>query len=160
MLQDGCLELQLSLPRPYRLALLARMLVALALTSLLGLTCTAFLSFTGRLSVDGGLATAQLVWLAPALWLSAAGALVGVAFRSPAVGAGVLATSWLFEEWQRGLFVQTAALRPFFLFATTFAPGAPFWFMNRLTLLGSSLLLGAVLCLLLSRPERLLKGGS
>lgn len=160
VLQDGCLELQLSLSRPYRLALLARLLVALALTSVVAFGCTTYLSLSGRLPAAGGLGGAQLIWLAPTLWLAAAGALVGAALRSPAAAAGLLAIGWLLEEVKHDSFLETAALRPLFLFATTFAPGASFWLANRLALLGSSLLLVTAWWLLLGRPERLLKGES
>lgn len=160
VLQDSGMELQLSLARPYRLALLARLLVALAATSAVASGCTAFLWFSGRLLAPDGLAAAQLVWLAPTLWLAAAGALVGAALRSPAAGAGLLAIGWLLEEVKHDSFLETAGLRPFFLFATTFAPGASFWLANRLALIGASLLLVATWWLLLGRPERLLKGES
>ena len=160
VLQDGGLELQLSLGRPYRLALLARLLVALALTSVVAFCCATYLSLSGRLPGSGGLGAAQLVWLAPTLWMAAAGALVGVALRSPAASAGLLAIGWLLEEVKHDSFLETAGLRPLFLFATTFAPGAPFWGANRLALLGSSVLLLAAWWLLLGRPELLLQGES
>jgi hypothetical protein len=160
VLQDTGLELQLSMPRPYRLALLARLLVSIAVTSAVAFGCTAFLWFSGRLPAPGGLAAAQLVWLAPTLWLAAAGSLVGAALRSPAAGAGLLAIGWLLEEVKHDSFLETAGLQPFFLFATTFAPGASFWLANRLVLLGSSLLLVATWWLLLGSPQRLLNGES
>jgi hypothetical protein len=160
VLQDGGLELQLSLSRPYRLALLARLLVAVALTSVVAFCGATYLSLSGRLPASGGLGAAQLVWLAPTLWMAAAGALVGVVLRSPAASAGLLAIGWLLEEVKHDSFLETAGLRPLFLFATTFAPGAPFWGANRVALLASSLLLVAAWWLLLGRPERLLKGES
>lgn len=160
VLQDSGLELQLSLGRPYRLALLARLMMALGLTSVVAFGCATYLSLSGRLAAPSGLGAAQLIWLAPTLWMAAAGALVGVALRSPAAGAGLLAIGWLLEEVKHDSFLATAGLRPLFLFATTFAPGAPFWVANRLALLGSSLLLVTAWWQLLGRPERLLKGES
>src|SRR5262245_13240850 len=114
VLQDGGLELQLSVGRPYRLALLARLLVALALTSVVAFGCATYLSLSGRLPAPGGLGAAQLVWLAPTFWMTAAGALVGAALRSPAASAGLLAIGWLLEEVKHDSFFEAAGLRPLF----------------------------------------------
>lgn len=155
---DSCLELQLSLPTSYRRTVLRRVLLALAWAVALGVAGTAYLWLDGDLAVGRDVVTAQLVWLAPTLWLVAGGVLACVVFRSAPAAAGLVAITWLFEQIQHKTLLHSPWLRQLFLFTTTYEPDSSTWLSNRLWLVTTAFALAAVAAWLLGRPDRLLRG--
>ncbi len=76
-------------------------------------------------------AAALLVWLAPALWLAAVGALLALLLRSWSASGALLGGLWFAQQVLHGYFATQGWLRPWFLFATTYDAAAPFWLANR-----------------------------
>jgi len=111
--------------------------------------------FAGR-----DVATAQLAWLAPTLWLVACAALAGVVLRSAPAATALVATTWLFEQIQHDTMLHSHWLRQIFLFTTTYAPGSHSWLSDRLWLVTTACVLAVVAARLLQRPHRLLRGDS
>ena len=100
----------------------------------------------------------QLTWLAPELWLSAAGLCLALIMRSPTGSNALLAGIWMLNALFYGYFVYTPWLHAFFLFPTTLAPLVDFWLSNRLELLAVALLLSVIAGFLLQNTEALLQG--
>jgi hypothetical protein len=155
---DPCLELQLSLPIPYRRTVGRRVLLALAWTVPLGPVGTVYLRLSGHLATNRDVVTAQLVWLAPTLWLVAVGMLAAMVFRSAPAAAALVAIIWLFEQIQHDNLLHGRWTRPIFLFTTTYAPDSPTWLPDRLWLVTTAFVPAAAGAWLLRRPERLLRG--
>lgn len=158
---DPAMDLQLALKVPYRRTL-ARRLVLLGLwTAVPALLWTAALHLAGvwKLWAPGTFPAAQLVWLSPLLWFIAAGALLALVLGGRSGAWAVLAGVWVLENLFRDQFRSGGWLQQEFLFATTYAPDAAFWPSNRLVLLLTALLMGAVVWSLSSNTDLLAKGG-
>lgn len=158
---DPAIDLQLSLKTRYRRTLVRRLVVLALWTALIAFLWTSALHLSGlwELWVPEALLVSQLVWLSPLLWFVAAGAALALLLGSRSTSGAFLGGLWAFENLMRGLFLTKEWLRPEFLFATTYAAGAPFWLTNRLALISTALLMGAVVWVLSSRTESLAKGG-
>lgn len=110
---EPAVDLQLTLRTRYRTTLLRRLALLAGWTGAFALLWASALDLLGLWAVPGPFALGQLAWIAPLAWfVSAASAVLGLL--------------WVFENSGVGVagFLQSDWLRPFFLFATTHAPGA------------------------------------
>lgn len=152
--QDTALELLLTMPIAYRVIAFARFLLILGWTLLVELLATlvlyAFLPWVSPKPLAAG----QLAWLAPSLWLAGAGILLALLLRSRANSGAILGCLWIIQLTFHGYFAQNAWTQPWFLFATLYTPGAPFWLTNRLELIAIALVLLAAAWWFLRNPER------
>ena len=158
---EPAIDLQLALFTRYRTTLLRRLALLVAWTSLFCLVWSVALRLSGlwNLWVQEPFPVGQLLWVSPLLWFVAVGAAAALVFGGRSVGGALLGGLWTFEIVFRGLFIGKDWLRPEFLFATTFAPGAYYWLSNRLALISTALVVGLAVWLLSSRTEALAKGG-
>ena len=158
---EPAIDLQLALLIRYRTTLLRRLALLVVWTALFCLLWSAALRLSGLWSawVPETFLVGQLVWVSPLLWFVTVGAAVALVFGGRSVGGALLGGLWTFEIVFRGLFIGKDWLRPEFLFATTFAPGADYWLSNRLALISTALVVGLGVWLLSSRTEALAKGG-
>jgi hypothetical protein len=156
--QDAAIELQLSLPAPYRYTALRRFAVLLCWTLLI--------ESAASLALRAGLPWAQarrgadsiLTWLAPSLWLAAAGALLALLMRSRATAGALLGTIWIAQLVFHGYFALTGWTRPWFLFATLYAPAASFWSANRVELILTAAVLSLGVWVFLRNTEWRFRG--
>ncbi|QIN84526.1 hypothetical protein GBA63_19160 [Rubrobacter tropicus] len=158
---DPAIGLQLSLKTRYPRTLVRRLVVLTLWTALIAFLWTSSLHLSGlwEFWVPEPFLVGQLVWLSPLLWFVAAGALLALLLGGRATSGAIIGGLWAFENLMRGLFLTKEWLRPEFLFATTYAAGADFWLTNRLALISTALVMGAVVWVLSSRIESLAKGG-
>lgn len=152
--QDASLELLLTMSAAYRWIVFLRFGLILGWTLLVELLATlalyAFLPWVPAESLAAG----QLTWLAPLLWLASAAILLALVLRSRASSGAILGCIWILQLTFHGYFAQQSWTRPWFLFATLFTPGDPFWLTNRLELMAFALLLLAAAWWFLRSPER------
>src|SRR5262249_48564958 len=80
-----------------------------------------------------------VLWVAPLLWLAAAGALLALLLRSRATAGAVLGALWIAQLALHSYFATYAWTQPWFLFATLYAPDAAFWWANRIELILTAL---------------------
>ena len=158
---DSARDLQLALKTAYRTTLARRLGALVAWAALWALAWSFGLRASGywKLWVSEPAPLGGLVWAAPLLWFVAAGAVLALLLGGRNASGAILGGLWVFENLLRESFLARDWLRPEFLFATTYAPGADFWLANRLALVGTALLLGAVVWALASRTESLSRGG-
>jgi hypothetical protein len=91
---DPAIELQLTLPTPYRATILRRLAVTAGWVGLLALALAVTLVATGwwhRWPAAHPAVVGQLTWLAPALFLAGLGLLGGALSGSPAVASALVA---------------------------------------------------------------------
>lgn len=152
-------ELHRSLVTTYRATLLRRLALAVGWTALVALAWSLTLAATGGWAVPGPLAAGQLAWISPLLWFVSVGALLGLALGNRAAASAVLGAVWVFEN-SLGVatFLSSDWLRPFFLFATSHATGADFWFFNRLAIAAMAAALMGVAVALLGRESSVTGG--
>jgi hypothetical protein len=150
--RDEALELQLSLATPYWVTVARRVGLLLLWAFIVELVTMLVVQifFTWAAPKHGY----QFVtaWAAPLLWLAAAGTLLPLLLRGRAAAGATLGVIWLAQQALHGTFATTGWLRPWFLFATLYAPTAPYWWTNRLELLLTALVGFAAAWLLLRRP--------
>ncbi|HEV7214793.1 MAG TPA: hypothetical protein VGP33_06675 [Chloroflexota bacterium] len=155
---DSAFELQLSLPTSFRSTALRRLALTSGWTALLSLLIGWFLAFSGRLIWPVSPAADQLIWLAPLLALSAAGAAATLGLRAFAVGSGIVAVLFVFERLFSDLFLANPGLQTFWLFLRYAEVTPQQWYVNRALLLLGAVALFALTFWLLGRTERLLGG--
>lgn len=159
--RDPVVELQLSLPTPYRRTLLRRLTVTLGWAASVAVLVAGVLVATGwwsRWPANHGTVLGQLTWLAPTGYLGALGFLAAVVLRSAAAAGGLVATVWIFEQIFADVAQEQRWSRLLYPFATTRGTVAADWAENRITLLIAATVFGALGWLLLGRTERLLHG--
>jgi hypothetical protein len=175
--QDPALELHLTAPRKYHRTSMMRLLLVLlwvGCVALLGISTLAPLKllypplFILTWPPPVQWLTLQLVWLAPLLWLMAAGLCLALLIQSRTGSATLLAAIWVLEILYKDFFGYSPWLRPFMLFpstllawpATNVSPGDfnTYWLTSRFEVLGTALLLLLIGWLLLRNTERMLKG--
>lgn len=156
---DPSVELHLTLPTRYRATVVRRLALLTGWTGLVAAATAVAMLAAGLWVVPGPFLVGQLAWLAPLLWFVALGAALALLFRGRAASAGSLAGIWVLQNLFGGVFVEARWGRPWFLFATTYAPGADFWLANRGTLMGGAVAIGLGVWLLLRQSEALLTGG-
>jgi hypothetical protein len=160
---DPGVEWQLTLPTSYRATLLRRFGVTLGWAALVAAIFAAGLVTTGwwdRNPDNHGAFAGQMVWLAPTLWLGAAGLLAGALLRNPAAASGLIAGVWILEQVLADAVQTNQWSRLLYLFASTRGVEPADWTANRLTLLVTAVCLAGAAWLLLGRPERLLREGA
>lgn len=158
---EPAVDLQLTLRTRYRTTLLRRLALLAGWTGAFALLWASALDLLGLWAVPGPFALGQLAWIAPLAWFVSAVTLVALLFRSQAAASAVLGLLWVFENSGVGVagFLQSDWLRPFFLFATTHAPGADFWLENRIVVICLSLALLGVSLILMGRESLSMGGG-
>jgi hypothetical protein len=152
--QDAALELLLSMPAGYRWIVFARLGLLLGWTLLVELLATLALYAALPWVPVKPLAAGQLTWLAPSLWLAGAGMLLALVLRSRAASGAILGCIWIIQLTFHSYFAQNSWTQPWFLFATLYTPGAPFWLPNRLELIATALILLLAVWWFLRNPER------
>jgi len=140
--QDSALELQLSLPVPYRLTVWRRMALLLIWSALIEvLAVILVVVFWPWMLPVGSPVEYLLVWLAPLLWFTAWGAGLALALRNRVASVALLGVVWVAEL----LFHETLATHGWtqavFVFATMFDAGTSFWGTNRAELVGTAVFL-------------------
>lgn len=157
--RDPLLELQLSLPTPYRKTLSRRLGLLLLWSALIGIVATVVARVAGHPLSPVSFIESQLVWFSPLIWFMGAGALLTLVLRSNAGGSAVIAGIWIGENLIGKHFADHAWSQPIFLFATSYLPGASFWLDNRLELAAMGLVMCGLVFLWLSHnPATLLRG--
>ena len=157
--RDPAIELQLTLPTPYRSTILRRLVVTVGWVAVIALTVATFMVAGGwwhRWPEAHPALAGQLTWLAPTLCLCGLGLLAGALSGSPAVASIVVATLWVFEYAAVGPLQEHRWSRLLYLFATTRGTLDRDWTANRLTLVAAGVAMTAAGWLLLRRPSRLL----
>ena len=167
--QDPALELQLTLPRLYRTTALIRLALIVAWVLCIAFLFSLFINVLHLTFWPAQLAgwspvmrflALQLTWLAPLCWFVSVGLCLGLLLRNAAAAAGLLSAIWLAETVFKDILISTAWLRPIFLFPTTLTPAIDFWFVNRVEILLTGVVLLLVGWFLLHNTEGLLKGAS
>ncbi len=157
---DDVLELQLSLPVPFRATILRRVALELAWMAGLALTVTIALAASGRLVWPLGLPADQLIWLAPLLWLAGLAAAVTLGLRAAAASSALIGALWVAEQSFSDFFAGTPWLQAIWLFLRPTANAPTSWLWNRAILVGLTLVLGGLAIRWLGQGERLLGGES
>lgn len=156
---DPLIELQLSLPTPYRKTFARRLGLLLVWSAVIGIAATLVARLAGYPLAPESFVENQLVWFSPLIWFAGAGALLTLVLRSRAGSSAVIAGIWIGENLIGKHFAAHAWSRPLFLFATSYLPGACFWLSNRLELAAMGLVMCGLVFLWLSRnPSALLRG--
>lgn len=156
---DVGIEWQLTMPTPYRVTVCRRLGVLLVWAGVVALLDVIGVKLAGRWIVPEGFAVAQLTWLSPLLAFAALGAFLALLLHNRSASAALVGGVWIMAVVLPTQLLSYRWARPWFPFATSYAAGADFWLVNRLTLIGIA---GAIACgaaVLLSRPEGLLMGG-
>ncbi len=148
---DSSLELQLTLPTPYRRTVFCRIGLITGWTALIALISSVImysLHLTKVLTFERAWAPflqgliEQLVWFAPLCWFVAIGLFLALLFRSRIASTALLGGIWVSENIMYGLLISTPWLHPVFLFATTLTPIpylSTYWLSNRYELLATAL---------------------
>ena len=176
---DTQLELHLTLLRPYRTTSALRIVLLTLWVALLAWAGLSALMLGGQLALPTSaagnmpfaqLALAQLIWLAPLMWLVGLGACLGLLTQSRTASGALLGGVWLLDVIFVGAIAQTPWLRPFLLFPSTlvvyplhratYHDFTMYWLTTRLDLLGMAAAFFTLSWLLLYGTERLLKGAS
>jgi hypothetical protein len=137
--KDDAIEVQLSLPTPYRNTVSRRVALILGWFIATELAATAVIarSFPSALTKSG--LDSILLWLAPTLWLAAIGVTLALFLRSRATAVAILGVVWVVQLAFHGYFASYEWTRPWFLFATLYTPDAAFWQLNRLELIATAI---------------------
>ncbi len=156
---DSMIELQLSLPTPYRTTFVRRLGLLLLWSALIGIAATIVARLVGHALAPVSFIESQLVWFSPLIMFTGAAALLTLILNSRAASSAVIAGIWIMENLFGKRFAGHAWLRPIFLFATSYLPGASFWLSNRIELAAIGLMLCGLVFLWLGRnPATLLRG--
>ncbi|MFI5915566.1 hypothetical protein [Dactylosporangium sp. NPDC051541] len=158
--RDPAIELQLTTRTRYRFTLLRRMAVTLGWAAVVAALTAATLIATGwwaRWPASHGVLAGQLTWIAPTAGLSGLGFAAGAILRSPAGAGAIVTTLWAIQQFFAGAAQERLPGRLLYLFATTRGAKPDDWTANRLTLLGTGVVLTALALLVLGRSERLIR---
>ncbi len=156
---DPALELHLAVLEPYRQTVLRRCLVMVVWSALLETLAVLLLAQIAPWALrQAGAGALLLTWLAPLLWFSSLGALLALVLRNRAASAAILGVVWVLELLFHAALTSAGWTRAAFVFATMFDPTAAFWLQNRLELLGTALVLFAVVWWYLRHAEWRLRG--
>jgi hypothetical protein len=156
--RDPAVELQLALPTPYRFTALRRCALLLGWALLLEAASVMGYLVAAPWALAGGRADYVVFWLAPTVWLAGAGALLALLLRSQASASAVLGGIWVAQLIFHGYFMLNGWTRPWFLFATLFAPDAGVWWANRVELILTALALFLGVWVYLRNTEWRLRG--
>jgi hypothetical protein len=166
---DTAIELQMTMPKTYRMTAFVRLSLIIAWTSCLALFSSVFVYHLRFWRVPSQVETwkvlpqfliGQLTWIAPLFWFVGVGFSLALLIRSRSASSGLLGGIWMIEAIFYGYFALIGWLNPLFLFPTTLAPGISFWLSNRIELLLTALILLLLDWLLLGNTEILLQGNA
>lgn len=156
---DPMIDLHFTFATRFRTTVFRRLSLLIAWTTLVAILWATALRYAGLWSVPKPFLLGQLGWFAPLVWFVVAGALLAIVFRSRTVSISVLGGLWVFENVFYSFIVAREPLRPFFLFATTYTPDAPYWLGNRLALIAVGVVMAVVLAWVVRNGESLTVGG-
>jgi hypothetical protein len=148
---ENALELQLSLPVPFRVTLARREGLLLAWTIALVLPAALIAYAAGWWQPVAGPVAGQLTWFAPAIALVGLGVLCAVTSGSAGAAMAVVGGVWLVQELSGEWF--TGRLTLIYLFADDRQQA---WLANRFTLMTFGALALAVAWGALTRPDHLM----
>ena len=166
---DSAIELQMTLPKTYRVTTFVRISLIVAWTSCLAFFSSVFIyhlrfwrvpSQVGTWNVLPQFLIIQLTWIAPLFWFVGVGFSLALLIRSRSASSALLGGIWMIEAIFYGYFAITDWLKPLFLFPTTLAPGISFWLGNRIELLITALILLLLDWFMLRNTEMLLQGAA
>jgi hypothetical protein len=155
--QDSALELQLSLPMPYRRTVRRRMALFLIWSALIEVS--AVIAAAGLWpwilpqGSKGSPAEYLFAWLVPLLWFTAWGAGLALALRSRVASVALLGVVWAVELLFHGTLAAYSWTRAVFVFATMFDAGKSFWGSNRAELLVTAVVLFVAIWCYLGNSE-------
>ena len=164
---DAAIELQMTMPKTYRITAFVRLSLIIAWTSCLALFSSVLVYHLRFWRVPSQVETwkvlpqfliGQLTWIAPLFWFVGVGFSLALLIRSRSASSALLGGIWMIEAILYGYFAIINWLKPLFLFPTTLAPGISFWLSNRIELLITALILLLLDWLMLQNSEKLLQG--
>ena len=164
---DAAIELQMTMPKTYRIRAFVRLNLIIAWTSCLALFSSVLVYHLRFWRVPSKVETwkvlpqfliGQLTWIAPLFWFVGVGFSLALLIRSRSASSALLGGIWMIEAILYGYFAIINWLKPLFLFPTTLAPGISFWLSNRIELLITALILLLLDWLMLQNSEKLLQG--
>jgi len=164
---DAAIELQMTMPKTYRIRAFVRLNLIIAWTSCLALFSSVLVYHLRFWRVPSQVETwkvlpqfliGQLTWIAPLFWFVGVGFSLALLIRSRSASSALLGGIWMIEAILYGYFAIINWLKPLFLFPTTLAPGISFWLSNRIELLITALILLLLDWLMLQNSEKLLQG--
>lgn len=167
--QDPAIELQLTLPKQYRMTTLRRLILIVCWSTCIAFVSSCILSLVNLEYAPHQIQSwamvlqffaGQLAWLSPLLWFTAIGLCLAALTHNSTAVSTFLSGIWLLETIFSSYFISTNWLRPIFLFPTTLTPSIDFWLANRVELLVAALIFLVIGLLLLRNTEGLLKGSS
>jgi hypothetical protein len=166
---DPAIELQMTLPKTYRITAFVRLGLIIAWTSCLALFCSVLVYhlrfWRVPLQVENWkvlpqFLIVQLTWIAPLCWFAGVGFTIALLLRSRSASSALLGGIWMIEAIYYGYFVYIDWLKPLFLFPTTLAPGISFWLSNRIELLTTAIVLLLLDWFMMRNSEKLLQGAA
>lgn len=155
---EPALELQLSVPLPFRSTTLLRCGLLLALIALIEGIAVLILARTWPWMLSQNGTAWVMIWLPTMVWFAGWGGLLALLLRSRAASAAILGVVWVVELAFHGIFPLQGWTMPLYVYATVFSPDSPYWLLNRLELLGTGILLFIGVWLYLRNPEWRLRG--
>lgn len=164
---DAAIELQLTMPKTYRVSVFVRLSLIIGWTGCIELFSSAFIFHLRFWRVPAQVSTwnvlpqfliGQLTWAAPLLWFVCVGFCLALLMRSRSASSTLLGGIWIIEAIFYGYFAMVDWLKPVFLFPTTLAPNITFWLSNRIELLITALVLILPGWFMLRNSELLLQG--
>ncbi len=151
--QDPAIEIQLALPLPYRVIAFTRLALILIWTALIALLSTLAIHIALPSVLPMPLAQGQLIWIAPMLWFTAVGAMLALLMRNRSTSSAILGCLWVMQLVFHGYFLATPWMRPWFLFATLYAPDGSLWLSNRIELIITAVVVFIVIWVYLHNSE-------
>jgi hypothetical protein len=164
---DAAIELQMTMPKTYRMTAFVRLSLIIAWTSCLALFSSVLVYHLRFWRVPSQVETwkvlpqfliGQLTWIAPLFWFVGVGFSLALLIHSRSASSALLGGIWMIEAIFYGYFAIINWLNPLFLFPTTLVPGISFWLSNRIELLITALILLLLDWLILQNTEKLLQG--
>ena len=164
---DTAIELQMTMPKTYRMTAFVRLSLIIVWTSCIALFSSVFMYHLRFWRVPSQVETwkvlpqfliGQLTWIAPLFWLVGVGFSLALFIRSRSASSALLGGIWMIEAIFYGYFAIIDWLKPLFLFPTTLAPGISFWLSNRIELLITAFVLLLLDWFMLRNTEILLQG--
>jgi hypothetical protein len=150
---DPARDLQFTLLQPYRSTIALRLAIMTGWMACVALFSTVVLGSLNFWRLSHPFLEGQLSWLAPLLWFAAVGALLPLLIGRRTGATAIIGGIWLFESAAGSYFAGHVWLRPFFLFATTHQPDAPYWLQNRVMMLATAAIAFALLPFFLERSS-------
>ncbi len=177
IMHDPVMELQLTMPTPYRRTSLLRLVLIAGLAACIALLSTAIISALNQVYLfqpqhawagPVQFLAQVLAWFATLLWCVGLGFSFSLLFRSRSAAGALLGGIWIAEILFKDYIFLSDWLRPFSLFPTTLVYPSKvvpenyvsMWFTNRVEVLATGAALIAIGWLLLHNTEGLLKGTS